>query len=121
MEEEDRIQFPDHPFDTCGEGRWDEWDIRSFLKTTKREIGFFRKRRTLRKSDSSSASVGSSRAFLLKTCDLSIHASPSGGESLSTGKRFDPSTPQEQIAELMRDDDDLPEVCLLRALPGVVS
>ena len=45
VEEEDRM-FADKRFDFLVERYWDAWDIRSFLKTTKRELGFFRKKNT---------------------------------------------------------------------------
>ena len=125
VEEEDRIQFPDHPFDTYGKGRWDEWDIRSFLKTTKREIGFFRKRNTPEEVRLQQCFRRQfPEALVLNTCDLHRYMRERRAvmEVLEHWQqRFDSAlTPQEQVAELMRYDDDLPEVLLAQGTPKEV-
>ena len=126
VEEEDRTQQFRDPFNPfCGD--WDEWDIQRFLKATKREIGFFRKRNTpedLRFQQCFRQQFP--EAFLLKTCGLHKHLRHRREitEVLEHWqKRFDPAlTPQEQVAELMRDDEGVPELLLFEITPrGVVS
>ena len=125
MEEEDRIQFPDHPFDTYGENCWDESDMQTFLTRIKRQSGFFRKKNTPEEVRLQQCFLQQfPEALLLRTCNLHRHLRDRRAvmEVLEHWqKRFDPAlTPQEQVAELMRYDDDLPEVLLAEVTPKEV-
>jgi len=111
IEEDDRIQFPDHPFDIYGEGLWSETAIRVFLERTQREIGFFRKKNTqeeirLQKCFRKQFPV----SLVMRLCNLhsSLNERRDAQSYIEHWKeRFDPAlTPKEQVVELDREDEE---------------
>ena len=74
VEEEDRTQFPNHPFDTYGENCWDESDMQTFLTRIKRQSGFFRKKNTPEEVRLQQCFLQQfPEALLLRTCNLHRH------------------------------------------------
>ena len=105
VEERDRTRFPFHPF---AKDEWYDFMLKDFLKRTKREIGFFRKKNTPEEIELQQCFRQQfPEGLLLTTFNLNDHLRRRrvAMEVIEYWQKcFDPAlTPQEQVAELLSE------------------